>query len=73
MVVVRAVPMNRQALWSDWIAKNPTNNMMIRKVQREAFFAGCDAMNDHIQAGERIYSEMEVEDFRGLTLVKDDE
>jgi regulator of RNase E activity RraA len=65
--------MSYQALWSDWIAKNPTNNMMIRKVQREAFLAGAAAtmelIHEHNDASERLASDYVSENQMGLVLV----
>ena len=57
--------MNIQSLWSIWSAINPTNNMMIRKVQREAFHAGADLMREHMNAVDRVAAEMFKEQEKG--------
>lgn len=56
-------------MWTMWSAQNPTNNMMIRKVQREAFFAGAEITRDHFHSSERLAAEYINENQLGLTLV----
>ena len=47
-----------QKMWSLWSANNPSNNMMIRKVQREAFYAGAEMAIEHLHAVDRIAADL---------------
>lgn len=43
-----------QKLWNYYIDLNPTNNVMERKIRREAFFAGAESMREQITQEERL-------------------
>ncbi len=37
-----------QQLWADYLSENPSNNMMLNKVRRSAFYAGGRAVRDEM-------------------------
>lgn len=39
-----------QELWAAYLLENPSNNMMLNKVRRSAFYAGGRAVRDEIKA-----------------------
>lgn len=46
-----------QKLWMFYIEHNPTNNVLERKIRREAFIAGAEALRDQINHEERLAGE----------------
>jgi hypothetical protein len=53
-----------QQLWREFKAANPTNNMIERKIQREAFYAGAEALRgEQSLEAERDYLEFMRENF----------
>ena len=59
-----------QAMWSKWIANNPTNKMYVRKVQKESFYAGAEMMFDHLNADARLAAEFASSNPEPLRVIK---
>lgn len=58
-----------QELWAIYLLENGSNNMMLNKVRRSAFYAGARAIRDDINASQ----EEKFKYVPGLRLVDDDD
>lgn len=60
--------------WLVYQLAHVSNNMMVQKIRKEAFYAGAEMMRDHMNTVGAIVGQMDRASFRenGLTLVDSD-